>query len=91
MTSLRVARNGGADPATIHYTVMGNGAANTPLGDTANNRPVPRFIYVASNGNLQLLDDTNTWVTYVVTAGQILNFRAQQVGANTTANTVMWC
>jgi len=91
MTSLRVAKASGGDPATIHYTILGNGSANTILGDTANNHPVPRSLYIATSGNLQMLDDTNTWVTYAVTAGQILPFRAQCIGANTTANVVAWC
>ena len=90
--SLKVSKNGGGDPATVHYTVLGNSSANTKLGDTANsfNRPIPRSLYIATAGNLEMLDDSNTWVIYAVTAGQILPFRAQQIGANTTANVVCW-
>jgi len=88
MTSLRVAKNGGADPGTIHYSVAAG--ANTTLGDTANGRPFPRFIYVTQNGNLNMLDDSNTWITYPVTAGQIINFRAQAIGPSTTANVICW-
>lgn len=88
----KVAKGGGDDPATVHYTVVGNGSANTKLGDTANsfNRPIPRFIFVVNAGNIEMLDDSNTWITYAVTAGQRLDFRAQQFGANTTANVICW-
>lgn len=86
--SNKVAKNGGGDPATVHYQVLGNGAANTAFGNTA--FPIPRMLYIMNNGNVHILDDSNTWITYAVTAGQTLNFRAQALGASTTANVVCW-
>ena len=88
--SLKVAKAAGSDPATIHYQVHGNGSANTTLGDTANNKPIPRTMYILNSGNLHILDDSNTWVVYTVTANTWFPFRAQAIGNLTTANVVCW-
>jgi len=86
----KVAKNAGADPATIHFEIAAG--SNVALGDMANtpNRPIPRAIRVITTGNLHILDDANTWITYSVTAGENFPFRATRIGANTTANVVCW-
>lgn len=84
----KLLRGIGVEPATIHYAVQGNGAANTALGNTA--FPIPRTIYVQNSGNLHVLDDSNTWMVYAVTANTFFPFRAQAFGALTTANVICW-
>lgn len=85
-----VAKNGGADPGTIHFSILGNGSANTLLAGANVGTFIPRKLYVNTGGNLHMLDDSNTWVTYVVTAGQTIDFRPTRIGAGTTANVVAW-
>lgn len=84
-----VARGAGGDPSTLHYSYVAG--ANTLFGSTGNNLPtIPRKLYILSSGNLQMLDDANTWITYPVTAGQILDFRPTRIGHSSTANVACW-
>lgn len=77
-----VIKNFGSDPATLHYAVV---PSNTDMLS-----PVPRALYVASSGNLTIVDSANVAMTYVVTAGQILPFRPIKVQTDSTANVVAW-
>lgn len=86
-----VAKNAGDDPGTIHFSILGNGAANTLLANTGNAGTfIPRKLFIQNNGNLHMLDDSNTWVTYTVTAGMMIPFRPVRIGAGTTCNVVAW-
>lgn len=70
-------------PATRHFTIT---PSNTV--DMANR---PRAIYVSVGGNLVLRDELGVDVTYSVTAGQVILFRAVRVMATgTTATVVGW-
>jgi hypothetical protein len=70
-------------PAINHYTI-------TP-SDTVDLPQRPRAIYVNAEGNAVLQDEHGTNVTYAVTAGQVLTFRATRVLATgTTATLVAW-
>lgn len=85
----QLARGGGVEPATIHY--LYTAGANTAFGNTSNNDPrVPRSLKVLNTGNLQLLDDSNTWITYPVTAGDHLHFRPLRIGPSSTSNVSCW-
>lgn len=75
-------KNYGSDPATNHYTVTASNTA--PLV------PVPRALYVATAGNVTIVDSSNTAVTYAVTAGQIVPFRAIYVNTDSTASIIAW-
>lgn len=75
-------RNSGVGAGTHHYEVV---KSNTdPL------IPTPRFLYVNSTGTLTVVDQANVAVTYNVTAGQTLGFRALRVHTDSTANVVAW-
>lgn len=72
----------GSDPATRHYVVV---TSNTvPLS------PTPRALFAQSNGTIRIIDDANTSISYTVTAGQILPFRAYLITTDSTANVVAW-
>ena len=84
-----VAKGAGGDPSTLHYAYVAG--SNTLFGSTGNSLPtIPRKIYVNQTGNLQILDDSNTWITYAVTAGQILDFRPIRIGPASTSNVICW-
>ena len=76
-----VIKNHGSDPGTVHYVVTANSSVDL--------NPIPRCLYVMSGGNLEILDSSNTWITYSVASG-VFPFRAMRIGANTTANVVAW-
>lgn len=76
------AKNYGSDPGTLHYTV-------TP-SNTAPLSPVPRSLYVKASGNVTIVDSGNTTITYPVTAGQVLPFRAIYINTDTDATIVAW-
>jgi len=59
--------------------------------DSAAVDPKPRALYVLTSGDLSIGDSLGTAITYPVTAGQILPFRATHVRATgTTATVVGW-
>lgn len=65
-------------------------AAITPSDSTVLN-PIPRALRVTVAGNLVLEDADGTAITYPVSAGDIIPFRATKVRAtNTTATVVAW-
>lgn len=56
--------------------------------DTVDITPRPRAIYCQTAGNLRLRDSAGTELTYAVTAGQTLPFRAARVMLTGTTATV---
>lgn len=72
-------------PAERHYQVE----FESPIAAVELD-PRPRFLYVATNGNVEIIDADGTSVTYPVTAGQELRFRATSLGPATTATIVAW-
>lgn len=74
--------SGGSDgPGTRHYAIT---AADSDI-------PVrPRCLFVLTDGNLVLRDEVGTDITYPVTAGMQVPFRAVQVRAASTATVVGW-
>lgn len=70
-------------PATRHFAI-------TPSNSTdMTNRP--RALYVSVGGNLALRDEKGVEITYAVTAGQVILFRAVRVLATgTTATVIGW-
>lgn len=73
-----------SSPATKHYQVEVESGGDTVLD------PKPRFLYVMTDGNLEIIDEDDTSVTYPVTAGQKIEFRAAAVGSGTTADVAAW-
>lgn len=70
-------------PATNHFAIVPNDGADLPQ--------IPRAIYVQAAGNLVLRDAAGVTITYAVTAGQVLDFRAVRVMATgTTAIAIGW-
>lgn len=67
-------------PATRHYAITPSDAVDLPV--------IPRYLYVLTSGNLSLVDEKGTAITYPVTAGQRLEFRATRVRATGTTATV---
>lgn len=81
--NFQTAAKGIEAPATRHFTIT---PSNTV--DMANR---PRAIYVSVGGNLALRDELGVDVTYAVTAGQVILFRAVRVLATgTTATVIGW-
>ena len=68
-------------PANRHFAI-------TPADEDLAIRP--RAIYVSADGNVVIRDDEGPDITYAVTAGQIIPFRAVQIRAATTATVVGW-
>ena len=68
-------------PGTRHYTIT---AADSDLAVR------PRALYVLTDGDLVLRDEQGTDITYPVTAGLVLPFRATQVRSTSTATVVGW-
>jgi hypothetical protein len=79
---LAIPKQYGSDPATYHYTVTAN-SSNVLVN-------IPRAVYAANAGVIELADAGNTFISYTVTAGQVLAFRPTRIGSNTTANTILW-
>lgn len=78
-----VAKNAGDDPATFHYAVSPS--------NTASLSPVPRMLYIASNGNVTVVDSGNTSVTYTnLVQGTVLRFRAIRIHTDSTASVIAW-
>lgn len=78
-----MADNFSTGPADIHYLI-------TP-SDTADLPRRPRALRVLAGGNLALRDSEGTVITYAVTAGEILPFRASRVmQSGTTAIVAGW-
>ncbi len=75
-------KNYGADPATLHYAVTPSSANLLPI--------VPRAVYIQTSGVLEMADASNTFISYTVTAGQVVPFRPLRFGSNTTATIVAW-
>ena len=70
-------------PARRHYAISPS--------DTVDLLQLPRALRVLTSGNLALRDELGTVITYAVTAGEILPFRAMRVMATgTTATVVGW-
>lgn len=70
-------------PATRHFAIT---PSNTV--DLAN---TPRALYCQTSGTVAVRDSAGVDVTYTVTAGQVLDFRAVRVLATgTTATVVGW-
>lgn len=69
-------------PADRHFAITANNAADVD--------PKPRYIYVATAGNLVIADSDGTEVTYAVTAGQHLRFRPTRIMETSTATVVGW-
>ena len=78
----KVAKNAGSEPGVFHYAV-------TP-SNTVPLTPVPRSLFVNANGILTIVDSNDEAVTYNVTAGQILPFRAIYINTDSTANVIAW-
>lgn len=68
-------------PADRHFAI-------TP-SDTIDIVPRPRAIYCQTTGNLRLRDGSGTELTYAVTAGQTIPFRAARVMLTGTTVTVI--
>lgn len=75
-------RNSGGDPATNHYEVT--------KSNTANLSPTPRAIMAVGDGTLTIADQGNMTITYTVTSGQILPFRALRIHTDSTSNAIAW-
>ena len=74
---------GMSGPAEIHVAITPNDGADLPFR--------PRAIVALTAGNVSLVDSAGTAITYPVTAGQVLPFRAMRVRATgTTATVVGW-
>lgn len=73
--------SGASGPATRHYAIT---AADADLAVR------PRALRVLTDGNLVLRDEMGTDITYAVTAGEVMAFRAVQVRAASTATVVGW-
>lgn len=70
-------------PADEHFTITPADAVDLPVR--------PRALYVMTAGNLKVRDRKGVMITYAVTAGQVLDFRAQGIEATgTTATVVGW-
>lgn len=67
-------------PATRHHAITPSDATDLAV--------IPRYLYVLTSGNLSLVDEKGTAITYPVTAGQRLEFRATRVRATGTTATV---
>ncbi len=80
--AVSVAKNAGSDPATYHYTVAAS--------NTVSLSPIPRSLYVQVAGNVTIVDSGNTSITYAVSAGQVLPFRAIRIHTDTTATLIAW-
>jgi hypothetical protein len=74
-------------PAEHHYEVVIDG--ESPSTATVLD-PTPRYLYVATNGNVEIIDADGVSVTYAVTAGQVLRFRPYSLGLATTATIIAW-
>lgn len=71
------------NPADRHFSI-------TPSDSTVLD-PIPRALRVLTAGNLALADADGTAITYVVSAGDIIPFRATKVlSTGTTATVVAW-
>lgn len=74
---------GTTSPATRHYAI-------TPT-DGVDLDPRPRALFVLTDGDLVIRDELDTEITYAVTAGTILPFRAAGIeSTGTTATVVGW-
>ncbi len=70
-------------PADEHFAIAPADGVDLPVK--------PRAIYVLTAGNLRVRDRKNVSITYAVTAGQVLDFRAVGIEATgTTATVVGW-
>ena len=70
-------------PAGTHFEV-------TP-SNTVDLEPRPRGFRVASAGNLALMDEVGTVITYAVVLGEVIPFAAKRVmQSGTTATVVAW-
>ena len=70
-------------PADRHFAIAPS--------DTVDIVPRPRAIYCQTAGNLRLRDGAGTELTYAVSAGQTLPFRATRVmSTGTTATVFGW-
>lgn len=77
-------RPGLESPATRHYEVQIDSGSHAVLD------PKPRFLYVMTSGLLEIVDEDDVAITYPVTAGQKIEFRAAAVGSETTAEVAAW-
>lgn len=73
-----------SSPATKHYTVVLDSPGPTELD------PRPRKLIATSDGNVEIIDEAGTAITYPVTSGQVLDFRPVSLGDGTTASLVAW-
>lgn len=70
-------------PADEHFAIAPADGVDLPVK--------PRALYVLSAGNVKIRDRKGVMVTYAVTAGQVLDFRAAGIEATgTTATLVGW-
>lgn len=70
-------------PASVHFTI-------TPH-DTNRLVVIPRALYCQAAGNVVLVDEAGTSMTYTLTQGQVLPFRPVIVKATgTTATVIGW-
>lgn len=70
-------------PATRHYAITPNDGADLPVR--------PRALFVTVAGNVVIRDEEGVDVTYPVSVGDVLTFRAVRVLATgTTATVVGW-
>lgn len=67
-------------PADRHFAIAPS--------DTVDITPRPRALYCQTGGNLRLRDAAGTDLTYAVTAGQTIPFRAARVLLTGTTATV---
>lgn len=74
---------GGTGPAVRHYTITPDDDADLPRR--------PRALVCTADGNVAVRDTDGTDITYAVSVGDILPFRAIRVlSTGTTATVVGW-
>lgn len=70
-------------PASRHYVITPSDSEDLPVR--------PRALFVLADGNLVVRDELGVDITYPVTAGTLLTFRAVRILATgTTATVVGW-
>jgi hypothetical protein len=77
--------------AKVSSGISGPGTRHFSINPADADLPVrPRAMFVLADGDLVIRDEAGSDVTYAVTAGAIIPFRAVQVRAATTATVVGW-
>lgn len=72
-----------SDPGYRHYTAVPSDTVDLPFR--------PRSLYISAGTAVVIRDELGNNVTYAVTPGQILPFRAQRILATgTNATVIVW-